>query len=186
MHKKTYTTFKIAKMLDVYPSTVADWADKGTLKAFSTPGGHRRVLPEDLKAFLKKHKMPIPPGLDLRPLTILVVDDDPIIIQAIVGFLNLSKKGYKIHTAADGFAAGKELGLHKPDMVILDLKLPGIDGFEVCRQIKALDSNIKVIAISGYDTPENLRKITEAGAEAFLAKPFRMPALMEKVEELSE
>lgn len=185
MKQRTFTTFAIAKMLDVYPSTVANWVDSGKLKAFSTPGGHRRVLPEDLKTFLKKHKMPVPSGLAAEHLNILIVDDNANIVEAIEGFLKMAGKGYQIHTASDGFAAGKELVLHKPDLVILDLRLPGIDGFEVCRQIKALDQNIKVMAITGYDTKENRRKIEEAGAEAFLPKPFRLQELQEKIEELT-
>jgi excisionase family DNA binding protein len=184
MRQKTFTTFAIAKMLDVYPSTVANWVDSGKLKAFSTPGGHRRIMPEDLESFLIKHKMPIPPGLNTRAKEILVVDDDPIIIEAIVTFLTQSGKGFKIHTAADGFAAGKELGLHKPDLVILDIKLPGIDGFGVCRQIKALDKGVKVIAITGYDTEENRSRIMQAGADAYLAKPFRMASLMAEIEKM--
>ncbi|RLD16155.1 MAG: hypothetical protein DRI36_06100, partial [Caldiserica bacterium] len=60
MSEKTFTTFDIAKILDVYPSTVAKWIDKGELNAFTTPGGHRRVRKSDLVSFLKKHNIPVP------------------------------------------------------------------------------------------------------------------------------
>ena len=116
--------------------------------------------------------------------TILVVDDDPAIVHIVKEALNMSGKGYDIRIAVDGFAAGRELSLRQPNLVILDIKLPGADGFEVCRQIKALDKNIKVIAITGFDTEENRRKMKEAGAEAFLAKPFKMDTLQAKTEEL--
>ncbi len=116
--------------------------------------------------------------------TILVVDDDPAIVHIVKEALNMSGKGYDIRIAVDGFAAGRELSLRQPNLVILDIKLPGADGFEVCRQIKALDKNIKVIAITGFDTEENRRKMKEAGAEAFLAKPFKMDTLLAKTEEL--
>jgi excisionase family DNA binding protein len=174
MKKQTFTTFDIAKMLDVYPTTVADWADSGKLKAFNTPGGHRRILRPDLVKFLRRHKMPVPAGLAPEAVKILVVDDDPIILELVSGLLKSVKKGYKILTAADGFEAGRLLGLHDPQLVVLDLKLPGIDGFEVCRQIKEQHSRTKVLAITGYDNEENRQKIMKAGADAFLGKPFRM------------
>lgn len=184
MKQKTYTTFAIAKMLGVYPSTVADWVDKGKLKAFNTPGGHRRVLPEDLINFLKQHNMPFPAGLVPEETKILVVDDDPAILELVTGFLKNAKKGYQLFTAADGFEAGRLLGLHDPHLVILDLKLPGIDGFEVCRQIKDQHSRTRVLAITGYDNEENRQKIMKAGADAFLGKPFRMGRFLEECERL--
>jgi CheY-like chemotaxis protein len=178
MKKRTFTTFDIARMLDVYPTTVADWADSGKLKAFNTPGGHRRVLQPDLVKFLRRHKMPLPDGLAPAAIKILVVDDDPVILELVTGLLKSVKKGYKIFTAADGFEAGRLLGLHDPQLVVLDLKLPGIDGFEVCRQIKEQHSRTRVLAITGYDNEENRRKIMKAGADAFLGKPFRMAKLL--------
>lgn len=184
MKQKTYTTFAIAKMLGVYPSTIANWVDSGKLKAFNTPGGHRRVLPVDLRAFLKRHNMPLPAGLVLEEIKILVVDDDPTILELVTGFLKSAKMGYKIHTAADGFEAGRLLGLHDPQLVVLDLKLPGIDGFEVCRQIKEQHPQTRVLAITGYDNEENKREIMKAGADAFLGKPFRMAKFLEECERL--
>ena len=184
MRKKTYTTFKIAKMLDVYPSTIANWIDEGKLAAFNTPGGHRRVLEPDLISFLKQHKMPFPAGLVAEAVKILVVDDDPAILQLVTGFLKSAKKGYQIFTAADGFEAGRLLGQHDPQLVVLDLKLPGIDGFEVCRQIKDQHSRTRVLAITGYDTDENKQRIMKAGADAYLAKPFRMAKFLEECERL--
>ncbi|MBI5805369.1 response regulator [candidate division TA06 bacterium] len=184
MKQKTFTTFAIAKMLGVYPSTIANWVDSGKLKAFSTPGGHRRVLPGDLKTFLKLHDMPFPAGLTPEEIKILVVDDDPSILELVTGFLKSVKKGYKVFTAVDGFEAGRLLGQHDPHLVILDLKLPGIDGFEVCRQIKEQHSRTRVLAITGYDNEENRQRIMKAGADAYLGKPFRMGKFLEECERL--
>ena len=184
MRKKTYTTFKIAKMLDVYPSTIANWIDEGKLAAFNTPGGHRRVLEPDLIAFIKKHNMPLPAGLAAEEVKILVVDDDPTILELVTSFLSSKKKGYQIFTAADGFEAGRLLGQHDPQLVILDLKLPGIDGFDVCRQIKDQHIRTKVLAITGYDNEENRQRIVKAGADGYLGKPFRMAKFLEECERL--
>ena len=184
MKQKTFTTFAIAKMLGVYPSTIANWVDSGKLKAFNTPGGHRRVLPEDLRGFLKQHNMPFPAVLVSEDTKILVVDDDPKILELVTGFLKTAKKGYQILTAADGFEAGRLLGLHDPQLVVLDLKLPGIDGFEVCRQIKEQHIRTKVLAITGYDNEENKQRIMKAGADGYLGKPFRMAKFLEECERL--
>jgi excisionase family DNA binding protein len=184
MKQKTFTTFAIAKMLGVYPSTIANWVDSGKLKAFNTPGGHRRVLEPDLMAFIKLHNMPVPAGLVAEEKKILIVDDDPVLLKLITSFLKSAKKGYQIFTAADGFEAGRLLGQHDPHLVILDLKLPGIDGFEVCRQIKEQHSRTKVLAITGYDNEENRQKILKAGADGYLGKPFRMAKFLEECERL--
>lgn len=181
---KNCTTVEIARLLNVHSSTVARWIDEGTLKAFVTPGGHRRVNSADLLEFLKQHNMPLPPELaSLEKKRILVVDDDPKVLAPIVRILK-TKKGYETFTAVDGFQAGEQVSDHNPNLVILDIMLPGIDGFKVCKMIKERDKNIKVLAITGYNTKENRKKILDAGADAFLPKPFEMKKLIENVEAL--
>jgi len=79
---KTYTTFYISKICDVYPTTVANWIDEGKLKAFTTPGGHRRVSADDLKEFLKKYNMPVPEKLFSNgKKKVLAVDDDKAVLK---------------------------------------------------------------------------------------------------------
>jgi UDP-GlcNAc:undecaprenyl-phosphate GlcNAc-1-phosphate transferase len=133
---------------------------------------------------VEKRRLPLPSGLAPEMVKVLVVDDDPNITKALAVFLTKSLKGCEIRTAADGFAAGQALAQGRPDLVILDILLPGLDGFGVCRQIKALDKNIKVIAISGNDTAKNRRKMKEAGADAFLGKPFRLEQLLGECDRL--
>ena len=103
MKKKTFTTFDIAGMLDVYPTTVADWIDNGKLKAFTTPGGHRRVNSEDLLEFLKKYNMPIPAEMvsseNTEKKKILIVDDDPKFVKSIEKVLKKKNKKYEVSTA---------------------------------------------------------------------------------------
>jgi two-component system OmpR family response regulator len=184
MNKQTYTTFDIAKLLDVYPTTVAKWVDEGKLKAFNTPGGHRRVLADDLAVFMRQHKMPIPEELISGQPRILVVDDDPDILKAISSYLGSKDGAYQVFTAADGFAAGQMVAQHRPDLVLLDIKLPGIDGIKVCEQIKEQYPGTKVVAITGYATQENRERMAKAGADAFLAKPFRMKTVLAIIQEL--
>ncbi|MCD6311188.1 MAG: response regulator [Elusimicrobia bacterium] len=183
--KKTYTTFGISRICGVYPTTVANWIDKGILKAFATPGGHRRVREEDLKKFLKIHKIPIPDDISLpTKKRILVVDDDQSVRNAIEGIIKTQKKKYEVFTASDGFEAGLAVEIKKPHLVILDLFLPGIDGFGICRIIKKHNKKIKILAVTGYDTPETKKEILKAGADDYMGKPFGSKELLEKVREL--
>ncbi|MCF8138696.1 MAG: response regulator, partial [Desulfotignum sp.] len=89
-------------------------------------------------------------------------------------------------TAKDGFDAGMKIMTFKPGLVILDLIMPGMDGFEVCRQIKANPdtAHIKVLAVTGYDSEENRQKILSEGADAYLAKPLFKEELMQTIQTL--
>ena len=183
MRLKTYSTFDIARMLEVVPGTVANWIDNGKLKAFITLGRHRRVSQEDLIAFLKRNAIPVPEILaDVSGRKkILIVEDDEkfssLVVKAFKTF-----KDFELLTATDGFQAGQLVEGRKPDLVVLDIMLPDINGFKVCEMIKAKNKNTKVIAITGYDSDDIKRKILAAGADAYLIKPFQFKTLFEHVE----
>ncbi len=189
MMEKIYSTFDISKICGASPTTVADWIDAGKLKAFHTPGGHRRVRKIDLLKFLQEYDMPIPKELleDGRK-KILIVDDDQAVIDLITRFLKKIPEKYQFASAIDGFQAGQTLTEFEPDLIILDLMLPGIDGFEVCRNIRSNEKTkkIKILSITGYDTPENRNKILSYGANGYLAKPFKMEDLGKKISKLLE
>jgi excisionase family DNA binding protein len=185
MSERNYTTIDIAKLLDVTQKTVARWIDAGKLDAFVTPGGHRRVYASVLAEFLKKYKMHLPPELEALDKTrVLVVDDNANIVKTIVRFLNKEADKYDIYTAADGFQAGQAISDHNPQLVILDIKLPGIDGFKVCESIRKRNKDTKILAITGYDTPDNKKKIIACGANAYLPKPFDMKNLDKAIKRL--
>ena len=191
---KPLTTYQISQMVNVNITTVIDWIDKGLLKAYKTPGGHRRVKPSDLLKFLKKYKMPIPDviakdvGADLaaRPVAIskkvLIVDDDKDILEFISRALKKFYKNIKIEFASDGFMAGKKIAEFKPNLLILDIKMPGMDGFAVLEHLKK--ENMKILAITGYPSKEIKEKIFKAGADDYLVKPFSVEELKQKVENL--
>jgi len=182
---KTYTTFKISKMCDVYPTTVAKWIDEGKLKAYSTPGGHRRVRYDDLIEFLKKYRIPVPAELMReRRIKILIVDDDEDVLESVEKILEMKIEKYKIYSARDGFQAGQMVSDFKPQIVVLDVMLPGLDGFNVCAAIKERNENVMILAITGFDSPETRKNIFEAGADDYLPKPFGMKSFLEKIEKL--
>ena len=185
MRDKIFSTFEVAKMLELSPGTVANWVDAGRLKAYNTLGGHRRIKAEDLKTFLEENKIPAPKELSERLYTakkVLIVDDDAKFLKLAERFFRTFRKKWEVFTAADGFQASALVGSAKPDVVILDIMLPDINGFKVCEIIKAGNKKTLVIAVTGYDSEEIKRKIIAAGADAYYAKPFKFEDLVECIE----
>jgi len=177
--KRTLTTFQIANMLGVSDQSVSNWIDSGQLPAGRTPGGHRRVERDDLIEFIRQHHMRIPPELDVPQPTILIVDDEPEVALWISKMLSEKLPEFRILTANDGFAAGKIVTAEHPELVILDLFMPGMDGFEVCRHIKSDPQTkfIKVVALTAYPSPEAEKAIRDAGAEEYMPKPVEADRL---------
>lgn len=181
---KTLSTFAIAKMLYVDPGSVANWIDQGMLTAHRTPGGHRRVLSEDLLRFLREHKMPVPPELATTPTRVLVVDDEAPVAQMIARAIRSAHPEYEVIEANDGFRAGTIIASQQPDVVILDLRMPGMDGYEVCSLIKSTDAtkHVEVLAMTAYPSPETEIRILECGARICLEKPLDIDEMLREVE----
>ncbi|MFP3937449.1 MAG: response regulator [Phycisphaerae bacterium] len=181
---KALSTFAIAEMLHVDPGSVANWIDRGLLKAYRTPGGHRRVNANDMVAFLRKHQMPVPPQLQDGPIRVLVVDDEPGVTKLIARAIRSSHPEYEVVEAHDGFQAGTMVATLKPDCVLVDLRMPGIDGYEVCRMIKSRQEtqHAQVIAMTAYPSEDNDQKALECGAAACLHKPLDIDTLLKHVD----
>jgi excisionase family DNA binding protein len=180
--KTIYTTHEVSRLLHVNPRSVINWIEQSLLQSYRTPGGHRRIRHDDLMAFLRKHQIPTPASLVADKFSILIVDDDQEIIDLLKAYLE-RQAPYEIATAADGITALIEVGRVKPDLLILDIMIPGVDGVEVCRRIKADSSNkTAIIAISG--TTERQSHVLEAGADAFMLKPVDMDKLHEEARRL--
>ena len=180
--KSIYTTHDLSRLLHVNPRSVINWIEQDLLQSFRTPGGHRRVRHEDLVAFLRKHKIPMPAPLTTGTFSVLVVEDEDDVSKMIQAFL-LSQNGYRVSSAKDGISALIAVGRERPDLMILDILIPGVDGIEVCRQIKNdAKSHTAVIAISGQS--DNSAKALAAGADAFLSKPLDLEALLVQVKKL--
>ncbi len=182
-----FSTFDVAKLLGVDIATVIDWCQQEKLAAFKTPGGHRRINPPDLIDFLKRYKMPIPPSLvQLTVLKCVVVDDEPDIRRVVTHVIKLIDPTAEVTQAADGFEAGAKVLETLPHLVVLDIGLPGIDGFNVCKHIRD-DSRFKqtkILAVTGSSSPETKKKILAAGANDYLPKPFTTKELKERLVKL--
>jgi len=172
--RKSYLTpHQVAELLMVSPTTLRQWAESGELKALITPGGHRRFMPEDVDKFARKRGLTLNSD-DAKLIRILIVDDDAQLLRYLVDLLQDFGDDVMTEAVSDSFQAGMKVGEFKPDIILLDLMMPNLDGFEVCKAIKADEKNqsIKVIAMTGYLTEENVEKILSLGASACLSKPI--------------
>jgi excisionase family DNA binding protein len=158
-----------ARLLLVSPVTLRTWAQKGLLPSETTPGGHRRFLRRDVEQFLRDRKVQ---RLNSPP-RVLVVEDDVQMMDYLLELLPEMSHPLVVETAHDGFEAGSKLLSFAPDVMLLDLMMPGMNGFDVCHRVKSdpATAAIRVIAMTGYPTEENIRKILAAGAEHCLSKP---------------
>ncbi len=186
MGKPLFTTYETAKFCKADISTIKNWIDEGKLDAYKTPGGHRRIRRKDLIKFMKKYRIPIPPQIKVGKIKVLIVDDESNIVRIITRLLKKQKWELKIESACDGYEAGVKISNFFPDLLILDIKLPGIDGHKIIRNVKSNKElrNVKILAISGNGTSETKEKVISEGADAFMAKPFYCDELISKIAKL--
>ncbi len=172
--KQSFSTSEVARFCHVTADTIRKWAEAGRIRVFKTPGGHRRIRRDDLMRFLRENSIPIHEDLDNSGVRLLVVDDEKAVISVIRRFLERSSTPFQIEVAMDGFEAGRQVATFRPDVIFLDLRLPGIDGFEVCRRIKTNpeSSSSHVLAMTGYYEGEVAQRVIELGADMLLQKPF--------------
>lgn len=177
--KKYLTPNEVAKLLMVSPITVRQWAQKGQLTAMTTPGGHRRFLQEDLLRFARQRglALAIPDDSSQR---VLIVDDHEVFARSLVEILEFTTPTITPELAYDGFEAGRKIQSFQPHIILLDLMMPGMNGFEVCKKLKDGPSTkaIRVIGMTGYFSAETKARIMAAGAESCLLKPFDRATLL--------
>ena len=173
--KTIYTTHDISRLLQVNPRSVINWIEQNLLPSYRTPGGHRRVRRDDLLAFLRKHQIPTPASLVEGKFRILIVEDEEEVVTLLKTYLQ-RQGGYEVAAASNGINALIDVGRIKPDLLILDVMIPGVDGIEVCRRIKDDSANkTAIIVISG--NAESEKKVLQAGADVFMQKPVDLEKL---------
>ena len=179
-----FTVFQASKHCHVSPKTIINWIDAGHIEAYRTVGGHRRIKRSDLEDFMRKQGIPVPEEeIAGERKKILIVDDDPIIVETIVQALEEEEYDYEIISASDGFEAGLQVNHFRPDLVVLDIMMPDIKGYEVCKKIKENKDtkNTKIIVLSAYLDDEKFKKMKENGADLCFSKPLPLPRLREVV-----
>jgi excisionase family DNA binding protein len=181
------TVFKASKYCKVSPKTIINWIEAGHIKAYKTVGGHRRISQADLETFMRKQGIPIPDeDVDEGRKRILVVDDDPIIVETIVQALEEDEFDYEVISASDGFEAGIQVNHFKPHLLILDIMMPDIKGYDVCKKIKTDDEtkNTKIIVLSAYLDEEKFKQMKDNGADVCFSKPLPLSQLRAEVAQL--
>ncbi len=192
--ERVFSAHEVANICGVVNQTTINWIDKGHLEAFRTPGGQYRVYPDVLARFLQKQNMRLPDELkeilaeQARIEQILIVDDDPEFNDLLKQLLNKRYPDAKVNQAFDGFDAGRAIPEVQPDLVFLDINLPGVNGIKLCRHIKE-DENLTrpiVIMVTGEADAGTETQAGEAGADAFLVKPIDLDSLPDLIAQLSE
>ena len=187
---RIFSALEVANICGVVNQTAINWIRGNHLKAFTTPGGQYRVYADDLLDFLKSRGMRIPDDLyDLvkeEDLSILIIDDDRDINDMIRDVLSSRLNEYRVSQAFDGFEAGKMLLEEKPNIIILDIDLPGVDGHTLCKKIRQDEqfSDVLIVSISGLDETSEKPKILAEGADAFFAKPLDLDYFVKELNQL--
>lgn len=183
--KDTYSTHDVARICCVTPTTVIRWIEDGLIPAFKTVGGHRRVRREDLERVCQERGIPftVPTGDEVGRL--LVIDDEPVVLDLVRDVLKDLSHQFDVEVARDAFDAGRLVAVFRPQLIFLDLMMPGVDGFEVCARLKrdAPTMHTEIIAITGYYTESNMERILAAGASGCLKKPLDVSEVRRRVVE---
>lgn len=179
------TSYQVGALLQVNPSSINKWVKDGRIPAFRTPGGHRRIRAADLVAFLTAHNMPVPRVLaSASKRRLLIVDDDPKQLDALGRLFKSHTERVDITLVQNGVDALVQIGSIKPHVAVIDVFMPGMDGIEVCRRLKANPetAGIRILLTSGQLTPDIEKKALEVGADAVLPKPLEVAVIMKEVE----
>jgi excisionase family DNA binding protein len=174
------TLGQAAKYLGVAQSTIRKWSDQGRVPAFYTPGGHRRYRRGDLDKFLERSG---PSGAASGP-TVLIVDDDERLREYVR--VNLEMEGYSVREAGSAEEGLKVLEESTPDLVLLDVMMPEVDGWEMLRRVQERHGQgaIPVIMFSGQVDEEAATEAASRGAQGFIGKPFNPQDLIEQTKQL--
>jgi excisionase family DNA binding protein len=183
--KAVFTTGEAAEVCKVSQQTIIRCFDSGRLRGFRVPGSRFRRIPRDaLLQFMKDNGIP-PDSLDSGKKKILVVDDDPEIVELFVDVLERDGR-FEVKTAATGYDAGIATQEFMPDLIILDYMLPDVNGNVVCQTIRKNPNfeHMKIIIVSGVVNQDEINDLMKAGANEFVKKPFNIEKLIDRVGEL--
>jgi excisionase family DNA binding protein len=180
--KTVFTTGEAAEICKVSQQTIIRCFDSGRLRGFRVPGSRFRRIPRDaLLQFMKENGIP-PDALDSGKSKVLVVDDDPEIVELFVDVLERDGR-FEVKTASTGYDAGIITQEFQPDLVILDYMLPDINGNVVCKTIRQKPEfeHTKIIIVSGVVNQDEINDLLKAGADEFVKKPFNIEKLIERI-----
>jgi excisionase family DNA binding protein len=180
--KTVFTTGEAAKICKVSQQTIIRCFDNGQLKGFRVPGSKFRRIPrESLYKFMKDNGIPTD-ALESGKRKVLLVDDEPDIVEMIHKALDQDGR-FEVRTAGNGFDAGMMVKEYRPDLIVLDVMLPDINGKEVCHRVRADTAleDVRIICISGMVEDDKIQELRLAGADDFVRKPFDVDELIDRM-----
>ena len=179
--KTVFTTGEAAKICKVSQQTIIRCFDNGSLKGFRVPGSRFRRIPRELLySFMKENGIPTD-ALESGKRKLLIVDDVVELVELLADVFARDGR-FEIKSANNGFGAGMLVKEFRPDLVILDVMLPDINGKEVCQRVRNDPSmkTVKIICISGMVEQDKIADLRAAGADDFMNKPFSVDVLLER------
>lgn len=182
---ESYSSVDLAKILGVHRVTVTNWIKNGALKAARTPGGRYKVTKDNLREFLREQGIPIPPFLQRETKKLVVaVDDDDAILNLLKNLFSTGDMPYlyQLKTFNNPLDAALFIGNSKPDIVLLDLLMPQLNGFNLAEKIKQTTPDTRIIIITGNATKENIDRLKQYSVEAIVSKPFDLTKLKRTIE----
>ena len=180
--KTVFTTGEAAKICKVSQQTIIRCFDSGQLKGFRVPGSRFRRIPrEQLFIFMRDNGIPTD-ALESGKRKVLIVDDDEELVELISDVLEKDGR-FEIRTVNNGFDAGMMVKDYRPDLIVLDVMLPDINGREVCQRVRSDKSmdDVRIICISGMVEEDKIAELKTSGANEFLHKPFEVEQLLERM-----
>ena len=168
--KTVFTTGEAAKICKVSQQTIIRCFDNGQLKGFRVPGSRFRRIPrESLYKFMKDNGIPTD-ALESGKRKVLLVDDDTELLELMNKVIEDDGR-FEVRIATNGFDAGMMVKEYRPDVIVLDVMLPDINGKEVCHRVRA-DSTleeVRILCISGMIEEDKIQELRLAGAMIFSA-----------------
>jgi len=180
--KTVFTTGEAAKICKVSQQTIIRCFDNGQLKGFRVPGSRFRRIPrEALYKFMKDNGIPTD-ALESGKRKVLLVDDDVELVELILKFLDEDGR-FETRVAQNGFDAGMMVKEYHPDLIVLDVMLPDINGKEVCNRVRADTTleDVRILCMSGMVEEDKIQELKLAGADDFIHKPFEVEALIDRM-----
>ena len=183
--EKTFTTFEVARLCGVFHTTVINWVNKGKLDARVTPGGHRRIPLTALLPFMKKYQMPIPAEIEKTHKQILILDGERTATRLEKG-LNKHKARYEVQVARNPVDALVIIGKHPPHLLVVDILMPVMDGFQVCQILKSnpVTRNMKIIAVCDKKLSGSQQEFVEKNCDSLMQRPFELQEIVGTLDRL--
>jgi len=180
--KTVFTTGEAAKICKVSQQTIIRCFDNGQLKGFRVPGSRFRRIPrEALYRFMKDNGIPTD-ALESGKRKVLLVDDDAELVELMSKVLEEDGR-FEVRIASNGFDAGMMVKEYRPDLIVLDVMLPDINGKEVCHRVRADATleDVRILCISGMIEEDRIQELKLSGADDFLSKPFDIEELIDRM-----